>query len=191
MPEIIKIGITENLEQRIRQLDTTGVALPFQCYYAVEVPDASSIEKKIHQGLDESRVRQNREFFNMSPEYAKSILEIAEVMGGKNVTPQNDIVKSPQDQQALDNARNRRERFNFSMLGIEEGTVLEFKKDKTITCIVANDKQVTFRNELTTLTRSADILLKEMGYDWVSVPGPMFWCYKGKPLGELRLEREA
>ena len=127
----------------------------------------------------------------MSPEYAKSILEIADVMGGKNVTPQRDIVDFPQDQQALDDVRNRRFRLNFSMLGIEEGTVLEFKKDRTITCIVANDKQVTFRDKLTTLTRSADILLKEMGYDWSSANGPMFWCYKGKPLGELRLEREA
>ena len=46
MPDTIKIGITENLEQRIRQLDNSSVALPFECYYAVEVEDASIIEKK-------------------------------------------------------------------------------------------------------------------------------------------------
>ena len=48
MPETIKIGVTENLEQRIRQLDNTSVALPFECFYAVEVPDAFAIEKKMH-----------------------------------------------------------------------------------------------------------------------------------------------
>ena len=33
MPDTIKIGITENLEQRIKQLDNTSVALPFECYW--------------------------------------------------------------------------------------------------------------------------------------------------------------
>ena len=46
MPDTIKIGITDNLERRVRELDNTSVALPFECYYAVEVKDASKIEKK-------------------------------------------------------------------------------------------------------------------------------------------------
>ena len=44
MPETIKIGITDNLERRVRELDNTSVALPFECYYAVEVNDASKID---------------------------------------------------------------------------------------------------------------------------------------------------
>jgi hypothetical protein len=108
MPETIKIGITENLERRVKELDNTSVALPFECYYAVEVNDASKIEKKMHEGLDDKRIRQNREFFNISPELAKSILEIAEVMGGKNVTPKKDIVETTQDQEALETARKKK-----------------------------------------------------------------------------------
>ena len=83
MPQTIKVGVTENLEQRIKQIENTSVALAFECYYALEVNDAGAIEKKMHQGLDDYRVRQNREFFNASPEIAKSLLEIAEVMGCK------------------------------------------------------------------------------------------------------------
>ena len=131
MPETIKIGITENLEQRMKQLDNTSVALPFECYYAVEVPDASVIEKKMHQGLDDCRIRNNREFFRITPEQAKSILEIAEVMGGKDVTPREDVVETSQDLEALQKARTIRQRFNFQMLDIEQGTVLHFKKDKS------------------------------------------------------------
>ena len=108
MPDTIKIGVTDGLEQRIRQLDNTSVALPFQCYYAVEVDNASVIEKKLHDGLDDCRIRQNREFFNTTPEQAKSLLGIAEVMGGKNVTPTVDIVDSPQDHEALKRARKNR-----------------------------------------------------------------------------------
>ena len=118
MPDTIKIGITDNLDRRIRELDNTSTPLPFECYYAVEVEDAKAIEKKIHEGLDDKRIRQSREFFNATPEQAKALLEIAEVMGGKNVTPTEDIVETPQDKQALDNARKKRKRFNFSMVNI-------------------------------------------------------------------------
>ena len=75
----------------------------------LKLKNASAIEKKIHEGLDDKRVRQNREFFNATPEQAKAILEIAEVMGGKNVTPNEDIVETPQDKQALDTARKKKE----------------------------------------------------------------------------------
>ena len=139
MPDTIKVGITDNLDRRVRELDNTSTPLPFECYYAVEVENASAIEKKIHEGLDDKRIRQNREFFNATPEQAKAILEIAEVMGGKNVTPKEDIVETPQDKQALENARKKRSRIDyFGILGIQKGTTLTFSKDKNITCIVSD-----------------------------------------------------
>ena len=46
MPDTIKIGITDNLERRMKELDNTSTPLPFECYYAVEVQDAKVIEKK-------------------------------------------------------------------------------------------------------------------------------------------------
>lgn len=188
MPETIKIGITDNLERRIKELDNTSTPLPFECYYAVEVKDASKIEKKIHEGLDDKRVRQNREFFNTSPEIAKSILEIAEVMGGKNVTPKKDIVETPQDQQALDSARKRRVNY-FGILGISKGTILTFSKDKNITCEVSNNGKVIFRGKETSLSSSALIVINEMGYDWGQVQGAGYWCYQGKTLRDLVSEK--
>ena len=189
MPNTIKIGVTDNLEQRIKKLDDTNIALPFECYYAVEVTNAGAIERKMHQGLDDYRIRQNREFFNTTPERAKSLLEIAEIMGGTNVTPLEDIVETAQDKQALDNARKNRKRFNFQMVGIDAGAILQFKKDHTIKCEVANDTQVIFRGETTSLSRSADIVLQEMGYDWGgSVRGTIWWCFNGTTLDELRIE---
>jgi len=189
MPDTIKIGITDNLERRIRELDNTSAPLPFECYYAVEVKDASKIEKKIHEGLDDKRIRQNREFFNASPEQAKSILEIAEVMGGKNVTPKNDIVETPQDKEALDRSRKVRKRFNFAMINIPPKTILEFAKDSTITCEVFDETQIKFRDKITSLSDAAFIILTEMGYDWTAVQGPRWWLYNGKSLSDLRDER--
>jgi len=190
MPDTTKIGVTDVLEQRVKQLDNSSVALPFQCYYAVEVDNASVIEKKLHEGLDDCRIRQNREFFNTTPEQAKSLLGIVEVMGGKNVTPTIDIVESPQDHEALKRARKNRERFNFQILGIDVGTSLEFRKDVTITCEVVDDTQVRFRDEVMSLSKSADIVLREMGYEWTSVRGTIWWCLNGETLHELRVRLE-
>jgi len=190
MPDTTKIGVTDVLEQRVKQLDNSSVALPFQCYCAVEVDNASVIEKKLHEGLDDCRIRQNREFFNTTPEQAKSLLGIVEVMGGKNVTPTIDIVESPQDHEALKRARKNRERFNFQILGIDVGTSLEFRKDVTITCEVVDDTQVRFRDEVMSLSKSADIVLREMGYEWTSVRGTIWWCLNGETLHELRVRLE-
>ena len=190
MPETIKIGITDNLERRIRELDNTSTPLPFECYYAVEVQDAKAIEKKIHEGLDDKRVRQSREFFNTSPEQAKAILEIAEVMGGKNVTPTEDVVETPQDKQALDNARKRRGRIDyFGILGIQKGTTLTFSKDESITCEVADNGKVIFRGKETSLSGSALLITNELGYDWGQVQGAGYWCYQGKTLRDLVSEK--
>ena len=190
MPDTIKIGITDNLERRMRELDNTSTPLPFECYYAVEVQDAKVIEKKIHEGLDDKRVRQSREFFNTSPEQAKAILEIAEVMGGKNVTPKEDVVETPQDKQALDNARKRSGRIDyFGILGIAKGTTLTFSKDQNITCEVADNGKVIFRGKETSLSGSALLITNEMGYDWGQVQGSGYWCYQGKTLRDLVAEK--
>ena len=190
MPDTIKVGITENLDRRIRELDNTSTPLPFECYYAVEVENASAIEKKMHEGLDDKRVRHNREFFNATPEQAKSILEIAEVMGGKNVTPKEDVVETPQDKQALENARKRRGRVDyFGILGIQKGTTLTFSKDENITCEVSDSGKIIFRGKETTLSGSALLVINEMGYDWSQVQGSGYWCFQGKTLRDLISEK--
>ena len=190
MPDTIKIGITDNLERRIKDLDNTSTPLPFECFYAVEVEDASVIEKQLHQGLDDKRIRQNREFFNATPEQAKALLKMVEVMGGKDVTPKDVIAETEQDKQALNSAKQKRKRFNFEMINLAPGTVLEFVKDNTITCEVHDDTKVKFRNEITSISNAADIVLREMGYDWAAVQGPIWWSYQGKTLRDLRREYE-
>ena len=192
MPDMVKIGITDNVERRVKELSgSTGVPLPFECYYAVKVSeDAKKLEKKIHEGFDKQRVRREREFFYTSPENAKSILELLEIMGGENVTPKEDIVENQEEKQALDEARKLRKKFNFSMLDIKPGEILKFKKDNSIICEVHDETQVKFRDKVTSLSNSADIILKEMGYEWLSVQGPRWWVYEGKTLSELRNERE-
>ena len=186
MPDIIKIGITDDLKRRLRDLDNTSTPLPFECFYALEVPDARSIEKLLHQSFDDKRVRQNREFFYCSPEQAKAALSIAEKMGGIDVTPAEIEFETPEDKQALEVARRNKGRVDyFGILGINKGEILTFSKDPNITCEVQEKGSVIFRGEVMTLSGSALITLHEKGFDWQQVRGAGYWCYKGTTLLDL------
>ena len=186
MSDIIKIGITDNLSRRLRELDNTSTPLPFECYYAVEVDDARAIESLLHEAFDDKKIRQNREFFNCTPEQAKSALRIGEKMGGIEVTPKEVVFETEQDKQALNNAKKRKGRVDyFGVLGINSGEILTFSKDQSLTCEVGENGQVIFRGEVTTLSRSALIIVSEMGYDWQQINGPGYWCYRGAKLLDL------
>ena len=189
MPEIVKIGFTDNLSRRLRQLDNTSTPLPFECFYAVEVDDAKAIENLLHETFNDKIVRERREFFYCTPEQAKSALKIAEKMGGKDVTPREvvfDREHLEQDRQALDNAKKRNGRVDyFGILGINAGETLTFSKDSSITCEVGDNGQVLFRGEPTTLSGSALTIVSEMGYNWQQVRGAGYWCYNGTTLLDL------
>ena len=182
MPGIIKIGWTDkNVEERMKELDKTSTPVPFTCYFAKRVEDPTFVESKLHEAFDEFRIRDNREFFRMSPDQAKAALEIAT---GTDVTPKGDVVESESDRVALNKERNRN-RFNFDEAGIDVGEILEFKKDPSITAKVLDNGQIDFRGNRTSLSQSALIIVQEMGYKWNKIAGPQFWMYKGKTLYEI------
>ena len=131
-------------------------------------------------------MNESREFFTIAPEKVKAALEIT---GGKEVTPSEEIIETETDLVAIEKQRNRN-RFNFSKIGIEAGTILEFKKKPSETCKVLDDDQVLFRDEATSLSKSALTLIQELGYNWDKIAGPQFWSYKGKTLYELSNERQ-
>lgn len=197
MPGYVKIGITKNLTQRLRQLDNTSTPLPFECIYAVEVDDPSRIEHLLHDTFADVRTRRTREFFEVSPERVISAMQLT---GGRDVTPRDDTVEDEESQVALDKARTRRARFNFEMVGIHSGSVLEFYDDSEITCTVVSNTKILFRDEETTLSRAAgDLLIErkqenhELIPDWLTqwaVQGPIYWTFEGESLHQRRLRLE-
>ena len=89
MDGFLKIGLTStSVEQRMRELDTTGVPLPFTCFHASEVTNGRKTEKLLHDAFKDSRVRQRREFFQTNPERVRSALLLAQV---NDVTPRDDV----------------------------------------------------------------------------------------------------
>ena len=153
MSDIIKIGITDNLSRRLRELDNTSTPLPFECFYAVEVDDARAIEKLLHEAFDDKRVRPNREFFNCTPEQAKSALKIS---GGKDVTPKEVVFETEQDNKHSIIKRSAKAEW-ITLISLELMQVKLSPSQKIILLFVKLVKtgQVLFRGESQSLSGSA------------------------------------
>jgi len=179
MPGYIKIGMTGNLEERIRSLDNTSTPLPFECYYAATVKNAREIEKLMHDIFLDHRVRSNREFFELAPDRAVSALKLAAI---EEVTPKRDFVETNEDQTALNQAREKRSVFNFAMVGIPVGSELKYIYDENIKAKVVDNRSIELNGEITSLSSSAQKLL---GYQR-SVQGTLYWTYQDEPLDARR-----
>jgi hypothetical protein len=189
MPGLVKIGKTDaDVAERVKQLDTTPVPLPFECFYAAEVADMNKVEKALHEAFGDHRIRKNREFFKISPDKPKAIIELLCI---KNVTPGVELVANADDSEALGEAKKRRSVFNFSFVGLPPGTVLQSVFDDTITCTVKGPRWVEFRGDETSLSSAALVIAHEKGLAWPTVAGPDYWKYEGKTLSELREEKAA
>ena len=188
MPGFVKIGLTrhDDVAQRIRQLDTTSIPVPFECHYAAKVPDCAKLERVLHQVFDDKRVRRGREFFTSDPKLAELIIDLVKI----EEVPVSDSEQgiTPDQRQDIEEEKAvRAPRVSLTELGLLPGTMLTFIKDSAITCEVADNQKVLFQGELTSLSASALSALHAMGYKWSQVSGWEYWTHNGVKLS--RLER--
>ena len=91
MPGLLKIGMTNqpDVQDRMRDLYTTGVPLPYECAVAwqVEGREAVDVERALHTAFDPWRINPSREFFKMEPEQVVVLVRV--LLPGRDVTPQN------------------------------------------------------------------------------------------------------
>ncbi len=187
MPDIVKIGKTKDINQRLSSLYSTGVPLPFKCVYAKEVENMDYAEEKLHAGLGSRRVNEKREFFKISED---ELIHLFDLIPGKDVTPDKEIFETKEDKVAFEKASRLGERFNFGMVGIEIGAILTFLKDENITCEVISNKEVKFQGKNHSLSSAGVIAIQMCGYKWEKIAGPRFWKYEGETVYEIRERKE-
>lgn len=104
----VKIGKSSRpVDIRSKELDNTAVPLPFEIYATLKTVKYEQVEKLIHKTIDrltDLRIRQNREFFNVSPAKAIDILkdisttlddaEIEEYENNQPIDPDTNIPKT-------------------------------------------------------------------------------------------------
>ena len=84
MPGIVKIGLTENIKDRLTNLSSrTAVPTPFVLYRAIKVKDMLEIEKQFHNYFNKQRTNSQREFFTISPEETDPLFDYYEKKGAK------------------------------------------------------------------------------------------------------------
>jgi hypothetical protein len=185
----IKIGLTElDVQSRMLSLDNTSVPLPFQCYYAARVSDSRRVERALHTGFGDHRVRNSREFFTIDPFRVKAVLEVLAI---EDVTPREEIVANSDDEVALERATRSQKRFDITGLGIPIGATLNYVHDESIVATVAGQSSVMFNGVEMSLTKAATLALESRGYRWKSVQGPAFWLYNGETLTSIKQEAES
>jgi len=188
MPGIIKIGITEmeTIEERMKSLDNTSVPKPFRFYYAIETDKYKEIEKLMHNAFSKFRIRNNREFFEMDAENAVAALKIS---NAPEIKLNNEMI----DEKGIiveDVPIQLKKIITFNLLKIPIGSELIFTRDESIKCTVISNREVEYEGEKYSLTGLAKILLNNMGYNWKSVQGPMYFKYNDKTLNEIRNDIE-
>ncbi len=188
IPDYIKIGRADNLEKRMKQLHTTGVPLPFECFYARKITIADA-EKRIHSIFDDYRVNPKREFFTVSQEKVKEVLELIE---GEDVTPKDSFIEDKDDLLKIEKSKEKRQNFNFKLFGIEIGSELVFTKNTDKKVVVSSNKnQVKIGEEEMSISAAALKFLREYGYNWESARGAEYFTYHGEKLTNLRERLES
>lgn len=184
MPGLVKIGKTTQKEigDRMRQLYTTGVPLPFECEFACRVDDCSKVESAFHIAFGNTRINSNREFFEIEPERVIAILKLLAV---GDVTSKVDAYLaenvSPEEKASSKKLKsNRRPPMNFVEMGIPIGSVISYRDGNT-EVIVAEEKKVEFNGNICSLTAATQEI---MGLDYSVQPSP-HWSFQGRVLTEI------
>ncbi len=184
MPGFIKIGKTENdLTGRIRSLNNTSVPFDFECFYAARVPDCTKAEKLIHDAFADHRPNPRREFFNLEPERARSALMLGAI---EDVTPGvEEVIPDIAERAAVENMARRRRRTSLTDIGLEPGRTLTLDRDESVTCVIVDDWQVRFSDQVMSLSAAAREAINSCGYDWPSANGWQHWMADGRRLNDL------
>lgn len=186
MPGLVKIGMTEreNLEQRMRELYSTGVPVAFDCAFAAKVnkSDCKRIEHALHRAFAPNRVNATREFFRIDPEQAIVILELFHHEDvTQEVAEEIDSELTEDDKIAKRKAKNRRPPLNFYEMGLQKGDILTWIDDPSITVSIASARKVLYNDEERSLSDlSAQLKGGKAKY---IIPTP-YWLYNDRPLNE-------
>ena len=176
---MVKIGYASDVEARRKQLSTTALPYDYEVFATYET-SGNLEDKKLHKMIDnlnpDLRVTGNREFFVMSPQEAYELLEAIAVISGTKGKLKK--VKEPPKQKV------RRPPVNFAKCGIPVGAELVFIDDPNVVVTVVDDRKVSYKNEITSLSAISDSI---KGY---STSGPYLFTYNGKRVSDIAVETQ-
>ena len=182
MPGLIKIGRTskDNANERIAQLYTTGVPVPFTLEFACKVTNAKEVEDALHLAFSPNRINSQREFFRMDSQQAIAILRLLHTEDATVEIEKQPADLDSQSIAAAEQLKKRRPNLDFVEMGIPIGSLLEFMSDGTTVCVVG-PRKIKFGEEELYLTEVTRRLL-QLEY---SVSPGQYWKFNGRSIAEI------
>lgn len=194
----VKIGKSSRpVDIRSKELDNTAVPLPFEIYATLKTVKYEQVEKLIHKTIDrltDLRIRQNREFFNVSPAKALDILkdismtlddaEIDEVHLGD--------VRFKRTEKSVKESKGskQRPRFKFSMVNIPIGATITFIPTGA-EVRVADEDHVEYEGRIYKLSPFVGTFMPDDKRNTSGAyQGAKYFTYKGEILDDLRTKIE-
>lgn len=185
MPNHVKIGYTVNLRNRLRELDTTGIPMPFEPYFTVSTSKYKTLEKVVHRELDkltDTRARANREFFEIEPALARDLLlNISSLIDDAVVDDYGNVTVA--DSVSADGSvKPVSSRTTFAMLGVPIGTELEPITETYPKVVTIDD------TNLVRLENGEEKAISRVAVDATGHPRNGFMCYRfnGILLSDIR-----
>lgn len=185
MPGLVKIDFTvrNDANQRIAELYSTGVPVPFKLEFACRVKNAGEVERALHLAFGPNRFNPKREFFSIQPEQAIAILKLLHTEETTNEVRAQPSGLDAQDLEAAEHLRKRRPNLNFIEMGIPVGATLRCVIDQSVAS-VNGPKKILYLGEETSLTAATK---KVLGVDYAINFGP-YWTYDGRTISEIYAE---
>jgi len=184
MPNLTKIGrSTVSVEERMSSLNNTSVPFAFRCFYAAEVRDSRDVERRLHEAFDDHWV--GKEFFKINPTRAMAVLEMVALRDATPKVEVEEVESDPIHSVAPDRERVFRSRFSLFAIGLKQGDILQFARDRAITAQVQSDTTLLYEGEELSISRAALKAIHRCGYEWKTIPGPLFWLYNGESIKEI------
>ena len=180
LPGIVKVGITSNVESRLRTLNNTSLPTKFQIYEVFDkLKNPDLMEQAVLLHFKTNRINKKREFIMEHPERIC------------------DFVRDNKDNGELSNVRGSEESKGlWDKLGIPEGEKLFFINiygegvSKNIVSEVGKGRNIVYKGKNTSLSKSTQIILNEQfGKNWKAAQGTIFWTYKGRTIADLIAEQ--
>jgi hypothetical protein len=165
MPGLVKIGMTtQSIKDRMNNLYGTGVPVQFECAFAFRVPvdDLRKVEKIVHSTYKKVRKNPHREFFMIDDlddllSWLRDLCDAFHLQEEVTAEVNTELSNASCDDKAYVQEvelekKARAKNFTFPGLGIDPGTTLYYVNDKSITCVVHDDRKVSYNGEVVFLS---------------------------------------
>ena len=177
-------------------MDNTAVPLPFEIYATVKTVKYEELEKNLHKTIDrlsDLRIRQNREFFNISPDQALELIkDIAALTDDAEIESYRDGKPIKMDDKTNEKQITKKVRppFKFSMVNIPIGSTITFIPTG-LEVRVASDNMVEYQGRLYKLSPFVGTFLpEEQRNNSGAYQGSKYFSYKGEILNDIRTRLE-